>query len=172
MQKIDFTKPALTISQQISQLTSRGLTIKNVSIANKKLSELEKAIAEGKVREELYDYLCNLFDEDKLTDEEYDELVDWLWNNTNDSTYTSVKKEYLLVAEFIYPDDLNSVHYTVYDVSNDEAHRLALLDEINKSLMEIATPGDQPWNAFIRSCIKDFRDDVPGGDTAKVVYHI
>ena len=47
MQKIDFTKPALTISQQISQLTSRGLTIKNVSIANKKLSELNYYRLEG-----------------------------------------------------------------------------------------------------------------------------
>lgn len=135
-------------------------------------AELAQAIAAGEAREDLYEYLCNLLDADKLIDEEYDELVDWLWKNTDDSTYTSVKKDYPLLAEFVYPDDLNSVHYTVYDVSSDEAHRLALLDEINKSLMEIATPGDQPWNEFIRSCIRDFRDDVNGGDAAKIIYHI
>lgn len=73
MQKIDFTKPALTISQQIAQLTSRGLTINNVSTAQKKLSELNYYRLEGYWLPLETDHKCATF----ITGSSFSLVLDW-----------------------------------------------------------------------------------------------
>ncbi|WP_215904672.1 Abi family protein [Treponema sp. C6A8] len=73
MQKIEFTKPALTISQQIARLTSRGMTINDVSMAHKKLSELNYYRLEGYWLPFESDHKCATF----ITGSNFSLVLNW-----------------------------------------------------------------------------------------------
>lgn len=149
------------------KLYIRASLNRSVSGLNAIKTEIQKALKSGSTRIDVFEYLDDMFDEDRISDAEYDELQDWIMHNTNDPTYEAVRNEYPLTAEFIYSDGKN--HYSVYDVSEQGATRLALLDDIRKVLVVICEAGEQSTEDFVDSCIQDWKENYVDKDKLEMI---
>jgi len=100
-------------------------------------NRIQQSLVLGKKdRADIMDYLDNLYDEDKLTEEEYDMLSDNAWKSLTDVTpYESIKEDCPLAVTFY--DDNWVPYYTIYDVFEEGPVEYALLDERHNNLLEL-----------------------------------
>lgn len=119
----------------------------------------ESLVLGKKDRTDIIDYLDNLYDEDKLTEEEYDKLSDNAWKSLKDaSPYESIKEDCPLAVTFY--DNNWAPYFTIYDVSNEFAIQYALLDERHKNLIEIYENSSN--NSSSSSILYDYVGDILG----------
>lgn len=107
-------------------------------------AEIHDAIIKDKKdRTEVIEQLDNLLDTDQISDEEYDSLRDWVWQTALDPTYRAIQANYPRVAE-IRNKDSDTILFSIYDLASNQPGRYALLNEQDKSLVELAENPSNP----------------------------
>jgi len=145
------------------------LYIKSSSQYNEAFNRIQQSLVLGKKdRQEVMNYLADLYDEDKLTEEEYDELSDKAWNSLAESTsYDNVRADYPLAVTFY--DSQFVPRYTIYDVSEDGVVRYALLNVRDKCIEELSeSPTNDP--NFLYTYVKDILNSIEDLNEISVGY--
>ena len=141
-----------------------GITMKlyiksNSQFNAEAFNRIQQSLVLGKKdRQEVVDYLDNLYDEDKLTEEEYDKLYAKAWESLEDATpYDNVKSDCPLAVTF--SDTSFDPIYSIYDVSCDDTKRYALLNERQRMLEELSESNTNDPNYLYDyvKCILDTR---------------
>ena len=114
----------------------------NSQFSEEAFNRIQQSLVLGKKdRQEVIDYLDNLYDEDKLTEEEYDKLYDKAWDSLQEATpYDNIKQDCPLAVTF-YDTSFNPI-YCIYDVSYEGVTRYALLNEKHKNIDELCECSD------------------------------